>query len=459
MLSSPDFSLNVVDSSVAFFFRSTTELLVIASQVLILVYQVNADISTTEKFQPPNLFSLSTLTFLLTSQMSLLNLPGLNLGTVGPSGSSKKQDVILEPGSEWRFEIPFKSKYTIKLIRGTAEIFGTEIALGQEYTFSGYKGAVYTWQGCLLEYGPTDDDTTSGGEINEYTSEETPMNFFVNLHFGLEKMRGPIPSPSAPPQSLQTAPRILVIGPKDCGKTSLCKLLVAYANKCGRFPMFCNTDPAESVYSVPGALSATVVSDILDVEQGWGSSAITGPVMLHTKQPIAFLYGLEKIQTNIKYYSHMVSRLAIAVNTRLQTDVLAQTSGLVVDTPSDLVAGADPQQGYSAIANMISDFEINVVLVVGQERLYSEMLKRFGKPTSNGRRPPPTVIKVPKSGGCVDREPAYRRAVQAALINEYFYGSPKQPLSPYTVTVDYSTLCIYRVAEGMSLSVPICTSL
>lgn len=338
--------------------------------------------------------------------------------------------------------------------------------MGQEYTFSGYKGVVYTWQGCLIEYGPADENETtggssgSGGEINEYTSEETPMNFYLNLHFGLERMRGPLiipgttsatPSATTPPS---TAPRILVIGPKDCGKSSLCKLLVAYANKCGRFPMLVNTDPAESAYAVPGALTATVVSDILDVEQGWGSSAITGPVLLHTKQPLAFLYGLEHIHTNLKYYTHVVSRLALAVNARLQDDALVRSSGIVIDTPSDLITSDKDQthqQGYSAIASMIADFEINVLLVVGQERLYSEMLKRFGKPAAHAGgsvRPPPTVIKVPRSGGCVDREPAYRRAVQAALINEYFYGSPKQPLSPYTVTVDYSTLCIYRVAEG-----------
>lgn len=48
--------------------------------------------------------------------MSLLNLPGLSLGTgIGPSVSAGKQDVTLDPGSEWRFEIPFKSKYTIKV--------------------------------------------------------------------------------------------------------------------------------------------------------------------------------------------------------------------------------------------------------------------------------------------------------------------------------------------------------
>lgn len=332
--------------------------------------------------------------------------------------------------------------------------------MGQEYTFTGYKGAVYTWAGCLLEYW-AQEEGTSGGEINEYTSEETPMNFYANLHFAFENMRGPVPTASTAAaaaaaaaavaggvQNNSSAPRVLVIGPRDSGKTSLCKILLAYANKSGRFPMFVNTDPSESAFAVPGALSAAVISDILDVEQGWGSSAITGPVLLHTKQPLVYLYGLESIHTNPKFYSQATGRLALAVNSRLQEDVLARTSGVVIDTPAELVAGDKDGAGYGAIASLITDFEINVLLVVGQERLYSDMSKRFGKAGALGNTPPPTVIKVPKSGGCVDREPAYRRSVQAALINEYFYGTPKQPLSPYTVTVDYSTLNIYRVAEG-----------
>ncbi|CAO3620204.1 unnamed protein product [Cunninghamella echinulata] len=38
-----------------------------------------------------------------------------------------------------------------ELVKGTAEIFGTELADGVEYTFTGRKAAVYTWHGCTLE--------------------------------------------------------------------------------------------------------------------------------------------------------------------------------------------------------------------------------------------------------------------------------------------------------------------
>jgi polyribonucleotide 5'-hydroxyl-kinase len=53
--------------------------------------------------------------------------------------------------TEWRFEVAFGKQYTIKLTNGDAELWGTELAPNQTYTFSGYKGAIFTWQGCTLE--------------------------------------------------------------------------------------------------------------------------------------------------------------------------------------------------------------------------------------------------------------------------------------------------------------------
>ena len=91
-----------------------------------------------------------------------------------------------------------------------------------------------------------------------------------------------------------------------------------------------------------------------------------------------------------------------------------------------------------------------MLLVVGNERLYSNMKKVFGKQSNsdNTNISPVTVVNVPKSGGVVDRDVDYMAGVQMQLINEYFYGTFKQSLSPFTVTVDYTTISsLYKVAE------------
>ena len=58
-----------------------------------------------------------------------------------------------------------------------------------------------------------------------------------------------------------------------------------------------------------------------------------------------------------------------------------------------------------------------------------------------------TVIKLDKSGGCVDRDEAYLKQFRQAQIREYFFGDPKITLSPHTQQVDFNQVTIYRVAE------------
>lgn len=331
------------------------------------------------------------------------------------------QTVDLQAGNEWRFEVGKDSKLVVKVLRGTAEIFGTELAIGQEYTFLNKKLAIFTWHGCTMQY-------SGDSQINEYTSEETPMNIYANLHFALETKR-----------SENKPPHVLVLGPPDSGKTSLCKLLCSYANKMDRFTMFVNLDPKEALFSCPGGLAAAPISDILDVEQGWGFTPISGPSLLHPKQPLVYWYGLENPYTNIKYYSNVVSRLALGVQARLDNDSVVRNSGVIIDTPAII----DKEQGYSVISSIIANFKVDTLVIVSHERLYSDMLRKFKSKI-------PNIIKVPKSGGVVEKEPAYIRSLQSTGIQEYFYGTPSQPLSPYTTSVDYSMVTVYRVGEARS---------
>lgn len=87
-----------------------------------------------------------------------------------------------------------------------------------------------------------------------------------------------------------------------------------------------------------------------------------------------------------------------------------------------------------------------MVVVLGSERLYSDMMRRFnGQKTSGGALI--TVIKLDKSGGCVDRDNGYRQQFRQAQIREYFFGNANNTLSPHTQQVDFSQLSIYKLAD------------
>ncbi|MCJ1250323.1 Cleavage polyadenylation factor subunit clp1 [Trapelia coarctata] len=357
-----------------------------------------------------------------------MSLPGLQLNSV-PVVEKTSTVHDLSAGTEWRFEAAFGENVEVKLLTGTAEIFGTELALNQPYTFNGRKAAVYTWHGCRLE--------VTGNCQSDYIAEETPMVSYANLHFALENLR------DAALEANSMGPRVLVVGPENAGKTSLVKMLAAYATRSERQPVVVNLDPKEGLLSVPGTLSAVVLDSVIDVEEGWGSSPTNGPSQIPVKLPLVYYYGMEDPEAHGELYKPLVTRLALSVMNRLEEDNEAKPSGCFVDTSGSVSMG---KAGYDLIHHMVAEFSINVLIVLGSERLYSDMSRRFAK-QGTGDRGPVAVIRLDKSGGCVDRDSEYMQQFRQAQIREYFFGDVRNPLSPHTQQIDFSEVVIYRFAE------------
>ena len=80
------------------------------------------------------------------------------------------------------------------------------------------------------------------------------------------------------------------------------------------------------------------------------------------------------------------------------------------------------------------------------------MLRRFsGQKTSAGETI--AVIKLDKSGGCVDRDEPYLQQTRQVQTREYFFGDAKSTLSPHTQQIDFSSVNIYKLADCESLIV------
>ncbi|KAK2624488.1 hypothetical protein QTJ16_006438 [Diplocarpon rosae] len=361
-----------------------------------------------------------------------MSIPGLGQATKAssstPIAAATPEVHELQQNSEWRFEVAVGQK-SLQIMSGTAEIFGTELALNHIYTFRGIKASVYTWHGCRIE---------ATGSCEEYTAEETPMTQYANTHFALEKLR------DAAEQSGRDGPRVLIVGPTDAGKTSLVKLLTAYAIRMGRQPMVINTDPKEGLLSIPGTLTATPFASIIDVEQGWGSSPTSTSNPVPVKLPLCYYYGLPNPEDNTKLYKPIISRLALAAMSRLSEDPIIKSTGMIIDTPGIISQG---KGGYELISHIVSEFSVNVVLVIGSERLHSEMQRRFSNyKTSTSESI--TLVKLDKSGGCVDRDEIFMQKTREAALKEYFFGDLKTTLSPHTQQLGFDDVLIYKVREA-----------
>lgn len=58
------------------------------------------------------------------------------------------------------------------------------------------------------------------------------------------------------------------------------------------------------------------------------------------------------------------------------------------------------------------------------------------------------MLRIDKSGGCVDRSDAYMKALRHAQIREYFFGHGEDALAPSSMTADYADLNIFQIVEG-----------
>lgn len=87
---------------------------------------------------------------------------------------------------------------------------------------------------------------------------------------------------------------------------------------------------------------------------------------------------------------------------------------------------------------------MNAILVIGAERLFNEMKRRFSSNSSD----PVTVVRLDKSGGCVDRDESYMKTMRQQQIREYFFGHGSVNLSPYTNQVDFAHLSVYHIIDS-----------
>ncbi len=86
----------------------------------------------------------------------------------------------------------------------------------------------------------------------------------------------------------------------------------------------------------------------------------------------------------------LTSTLASRVDGRLDRDADARASGLIINT-----CGWIDASGYDVLLHCIEAFAIDVILVMGHDKLFS----KFTSDASDHI----TVVKLPKSGGVVER--------------------------------------------------------
>jgi len=129
-----------------------------------------------------------------------------------------------------------------------------------------------------------------------------------------------------------------------------------------------------------------------------------------------------------------LQNLTRELSKRLQVNTEAANSGVIINT-SGYIEGV----GYDMLLFTIDIMEIDFVLVLDNERLFSDLNKLYGSKIK--------VLKLPKSGGVVTRSAQVRRQIKNNKIREYFYG-PTGDLCPHSTVVEFKDIIIFRVGGG-----------
>lgn len=84
-------------------------------------------------------------------------------------------------------------------------------------------------------------------EVQPYTSKKTPMIQYANTHAALEQKRKEAAVADNNSERSQ-GPIVMVVGPVDVGKSSLCRILLNYAVRVGRRPLFVDLDVGQGTH-------------------------------------------------------------------------------------------------------------------------------------------------------------------------------------------------------------------
>lgn len=330
----------------------------------------------------------------------------------------------IHPSNELRIMVNEDQKASIKILGDppkakvmprNAEIFGAELVMGLEYPLPpGTRTAVFTWHGCTVQ--------VTGTTAQEYDAPNTMMKDYVNCAAILERKRMRADEFSAP------APRCMVVGSASSGKSTLCQILVNYALRRERNPIFVDLDTrysagARSWAGLPASLTAvSTAQDHLEDEE--------------SRSRIAFFYGHSDWTDHPRLYEKLVLRLARCVDAKL--NVISSEEGKRI-SQSGCIINAPHAPTLGLVKHLVDEFNVDVVFVLDNESLVAQLHKEYPGVESSIE-----VVPLQKSGGVVQVTPQRLNFLRNQRISQYFYG-PKRELQPTTMTLYLSDLSIHQL--------------
>merc|ERR1712217_414926 len=171
----------------------------------------------------------------------------------------------------------------------------------------------------------------------------------------------------------------------DSGKTSLVRIISNLSIRMGWKIALVELDVDQGSLAVPGCVSAAVLKKPWDIEEG-----------LPTESPIVFYYGHLSPEEAPEHFKELTKRLANVVVKKISMNKESKPIGMLINTP-----GWIEGSGNQFLIYQIEIFECNMVIVIGKDKLYNQLLTHARDITS----------------GVVIRDIEYRKKARNLRVN------------------------------------------
>ncbi|CAL4072928.1 unnamed protein product, partial [Meganyctiphanes norvegica] len=126
----------------------------------------------------------------------------------------------------------------------------------------------------------------------------------------------------------------------------------------------------------------------------------------------------------------LMAKIVMSVTARILSIQNVNASGVVINT-----CGWVKNDGYKSLTHVAQSFEVDVIIVIDQERLYNDLIRDI---------PFIKVVFLPKSGGVVERTRTMRMNHRDDRIRDYFYGI-KTKFHPHSFDIPFSAFNVYKI--------------
>lgn len=413
-----------------------------------------------------------------------------------------------------QLDVVIKDFMKCKLLCGDAEIQGFPLETNEEYSLPSGGLGIHSWHGCKLEI--------SGNFVDEpkiVDAKQNCMIRYVNLHAFLEGKRDTVSSKAIKvPKSLfddtwkedkdsemnehkgdliekfsldydqlslfsdseidtifnlnidSIGPRLMILGPVNSGKSTLCKTIVNYAyrkslqssyakqynenenenetetdnedyndtdndNDESGIPLFVDLDPGQNMLGLPGTCVAEWMNHYIEpfdkiYEARYNNS-------------FSYFHGTITPNANGNLYRYMIHRLSVTCKKKLLSNQSMRNGGMIINTCGYI---AEPM--FPTIKHIINTFSVNAIAVLqheGQDPLIN-FLQNYCKtckyPIHCSTLPVSSAISQSKS-----KAKGKGREKRDAVCKHYFYGNDYSQYMPYSRTFSFSDLKIYKISD------------